>query len=110
MTTTFYKVYSNSRAFIIIAVLFLSVLAFIYIGLAANVVRGEYKVEDLQQQVIDTEKLNNNLRIDLTKVSSLEYILRESDRLLYTQVKDIQYLKKPTSSPFARVIIPQINN
>ena len=102
MLLVFQNLYLNSKIFITIAVLFLSALAFIYIGLATNIVRGEYKVEDLQQQIIDTEKLNNNMRIDLTKVSSLEYILRESDRLLYTQVKDIQYLKKPTSSPFAQ--------
>ena len=102
MLLVFQNLYSNSKAFIIVTALFLSVLAFIYIGLATNVVRGEYKIGDLQQKIIDTEKLNNNMRIDLTKVSSLEYISRESDRLLYVQIKDIEYLKKPTNSPFAQ--------
>ena len=100
---TFYNLYSKSKAFSVVAIFLLGFLTFTYIGLATNIVRWEYKIGDLRQQIMDTGKLNNNMRIDLTKVSSLEYILRESDRLLYTQVEDVRYLKKSTSSPFAQV-------
>lgn len=98
----FYNLYSNSKVFSIITITFLSILAFTYIGLAINTVRGEYKIKDLGQQVVEIKKLNNSMRIDLTKISSLEYVLSETDKLSYSQIEDVQYLKKPISSPFAQ--------
>jgi len=61
----------------------------------------EIIVEELKNKIMETEKSNNQLRINLTYASSLEYILEQSSMLLYAEIENVKYLKKSSTSPFA---------
>lgn len=92
------KVLKNKNS--ILALLALTFL-FTYLIIAANTVRGEYNIEDLKKDIAEAKKESNELQLRLSEVSSLEFVLEESERLSYDNVDSVSYLKKPSDSPFA---------
>src|SRR3989338_11711689 len=72
-----------------------------YILFSIGAVRGEYKIKELKNKIIDTEKLNNQLRINLTSASSLDHILEVSGSLSYVEIERVNYIEKSDGSTFA---------
>ena len=93
--------YTQKTLSIVILALIFGIVLVGYVLLATNNVRGEYRVEELKNKIMETEKSNNQLRINLTYASSLEYILEQSSMLSYAEIENVKYLKKPSTSPFA---------
>lgn len=80
----------------------IAVLLFLTYGLlAANALRAEYKIEDLEKKIVDVQKASDELRIGLSEVSSLDYVLERSGSLSYTEVESVSYIEKVSTPPFA---------
>lgn len=73
----------------------------VYLLSVINVVRLEYKGRELVKTVSQLEKEHNDLRIQLSEKSSLDTVLKVSNELSYLEIKKINYIEKPSSSPFA---------
>ena len=76
-------------------------LLFTYLFVAANIVREKYVIEELVNTISAVEKENAQLRIELSQVHSLDNILAASGSLFYSEIKQVSYLKKARSGPFA---------
>ncbi|MEX0877728.1 MAG: hypothetical protein WDZ40_02575 [Candidatus Spechtbacterales bacterium] len=84
-----------------VLVLIAGILFVVYALLAANALRVEYATEDMNDRVKEARKEVGQLRIDLSEVSSLDYVLERSDSLSYTEVQNVSYIERPSDSPFA---------
>lgn len=96
--------YTQRTISIILLVLLFASLLFSYILLATNNVRGEYKITELRNKITEVGKFNNQLRIQLTGASSLEYILDKSSELSYIEINSVRYLEKSSRQPFAQAL------
>lgn len=84
-----------------VLMIILGIFLFTYIGFAANMARGEYGMDELESDISEAKKENNELQIMLSEASSLEFVLEESNRLSYDEIDSVSYIKKPSDSPFA---------
>ncbi|MDX1608273.1 MAG: hypothetical protein R3251_03630 [Candidatus Spechtbacterales bacterium] len=73
----------------------------LYSFLAFNAMRVEYTLEELSNRLGALEDDAAELRLELSEVSSLDYVLERSDSLSYTEIESVSYLQKPSASPFA---------
>ena len=102
MTTLLLKnLYTKKSLLLILLGIFLVATISVYIMFSVGAVRGEYKLKELQGRILDTEKLNNKLRINLTSASSLDHILEISGSLSYVEIKKVNYIEKSGNLPFA---------
>ena len=80
----------------------LAVLIFTYILMAANVVSSSYSVDDLLVKISRLKKENNSSLIELSQNSALNNVLAKSGGLSFTEIEDVRYIQKSSTSPFAR--------
>ncbi|MDX1535784.1 MAG: hypothetical protein R3346_03430 [Candidatus Spechtbacterales bacterium] len=85
----------------ILLIIVAGIFLFTYTLIAANMVRGEYAVDDLRSDIKNAQKESNELQLKLSEVSSLDFVLEESARLSYEEINHASYIKKPSISPFA---------
>ncbi|MEX0869995.1 MAG: hypothetical protein WDZ39_01025 [Candidatus Spechtbacterales bacterium] len=85
-------------AILVAVFLFLSLS---YVVASVAIVQNDYRLSDLESSVSSLEREHNELRIELSRVSSLDYVLEQSDELAYTEVQSVNYIQKPVSSPIA---------
>ncbi len=76
-------------------------LFLVYALFAINALRVEYGIEDLNNKTTEIQKYSDELRISLSEVSSLDYVLERSGSLSYTEIQSISYIEKSSDSPFA---------
>lgn len=76
-------------------------LLFTYLFIAVNIMREGYVIEELVNTISVVEKDNAQLRIELSQVHSLDNILAASSGLFYSEIKQVNYLRKARSAPFA---------
>lgn len=85
----------------LILIITAAVFLLAYTLIAANMSRGNYAIQDLKKEISQMQKNNNELQLELSKVSSLDFVLEESERLSYEDIERASYIQKPTHSPFA---------
>ena len=86
---------------VVLLVLIAGALFVAYALLAANALRAEYAIEDMNDRAKEVRKEVDQLRIRLSEVSSLDYVLERSDTLSYTEIQNVSYIERPSDSPFA---------
>ncbi|MEX2145211.1 MAG: hypothetical protein WD712_02450 [Candidatus Spechtbacterales bacterium] len=91
------KTYKVNKLLLIAAGMFFAVYAVISI----YNVSLQYTIEEMEKDLAQLEKENTQFYINQTQSSSLDRILNESERLSYTDVGKVSYVKKPSVSPFA---------
>lgn len=77
------------------------ILLLAYTFLAISAMRAEYTMDELSREIGALEEQSAELRLELSRVSSLDYVLERSDSLSYTEISSVSYLQKPSVSPFA---------
>ena len=85
----------------IILITLLVVMLFTYTIFAVSIVRSEYSVVDIVEKLSLLKKESSELSLRLNEVSSLDYILLESNRLSYIEIVNVSYIEKYSTSPFA---------
>ncbi len=74
------------------------VLGLGYVFLSADIIRGEFKADNLKQELTALQEKNLDLSIKYTEASSLSTVTQKSNNLLYTEVNEVNYIKKDQRS------------
>ena len=72
-----------------------------YAILAIYNVSVKYAMEEMKKDIVWLEKENTQLYINQTQSNSLDHVLDKSEKMLYTEVNNISYIERPSTSPFA---------